>query len=571
MRHLRRFPLRMAVAAVAAALGVAFAEGPLFVTQARLSPARWFGRQGVLRSIAAGDRRIDAVSFVDVDAAGGIVVAGTSTVRSTSGGLDDVAPALARFLPDGTLDPVFGDAGIAVLPLRGFPAALTVDAQRRPAISGSFRDPSRTGTGSEAGLVRLTANGVPDASFSSDGFAGDAATGTLGLRFVQASPADRSILAYSERTSDSGGIVRFAEDGTFDASYGNLGLAATEGFFLDLAVDSTGGAIVVSGSSVVRFDAAGRRDLAFGEAGVLVGPSRGTVVGLAVEIDSVGRIVVLGTEGNLPRSLFRFQHTGAVDTTFGEGGIASLALGIPANAEAPQLALGVPRIAEGSYAMCSTLHFSLPNDLSRQSGAFGSLVQSFHPLEPLAVKSLVRRDAKMVHGRQTQTFLGDIAVSPLGQVAYAVGSTTVRSGRGETLRSTPVVLAVDLTRSTPLPMPEFGIEWEGPLDVEFAADHATVNGAVRVTNSGRGGVVNARVVYFLSDDATLDSSDRRLVELTTGALRPRSGKTQSLADLFLPGPAEDLHGRRIIAVINPNGLTPEADPFDDVAVSGPIP
>jgi uncharacterized delta-60 repeat protein len=164
-------------------------------------------------------------------------------------------------------------------------------------------------------------------------------------------------------------IVRYLEDGKLDPSFGKGGVVTVPrpagGIFVlsDVAVDSLGRVVVVgltrplptnstpdpviSSATIMRFQADGRPDPTFGDDGMLItelglgepttkeGAYGGPSVGLrSVVIDSQNRIVISGgyvTElAGCARSVnskgfvARLTESGALDPTFGVGGIRAL-------------------------------------------------------------------------------------------------------------------------------------------------------------------------------------------------------------------------------------------------------
>ncbi|UJA18842.1 hypothetical protein HJD18_00570 [Thermoleophilia bacterium SCSIO 60948] len=110
---------------------------------------------------------------VELDSLGRIVLAGYGASDVPRAGADI---ALARFLPDGTLDPSFGDDGRVTaapgpLAYAESAAALSVGADDELTIAGQFA-PSFDGPADDTDMIvaRFAEDGAPDASFSGDGF-----------------------------------------------------------------------------------------------------------------------------------------------------------------------------------------------------------------------------------------------------------------------------------------------------------------------------------------------------------------------------------------------------------------
>lgn len=186
---------------------------------------------------------------------------------------------------------------------------------------------------------------------------------TPGNQKMALAPGGKLVVAGAQK------IVRYLEDGKLDPTFGENGVVRvarpTGGVFVlsGVAVDSLGRVVVVgltrplptnstpdpviSSATVMRFTAEGKPDPTFGTKGVLIsdlglgdpaapsGTYGGPSVGLrSVAIDSQNRIVVSGgyvTElAKCERSVnskgfvARLTQSGALDQTFGAGGIRAL-------------------------------------------------------------------------------------------------------------------------------------------------------------------------------------------------------------------------------------------------------
>src|SRR5262245_10500469 len=138
--------------------------------------------------------------------------AGRVLVADVSG----AAPRVARLDADGRLDPAFGAAGVAEIPvaLGGKALGLEVDAAGRIVVTGFFgetgTDPGAPGyTGLVYGAARLLADGSLDPAFSGDGLLElDRATGVRFLGPVRASGGDGAMLATAEKPSPTGPYPR---------------------------------------------------------------------------------------------------------------------------------------------------------------------------------------------------------------------------------------------------------------------------------------------------------------------------------------------------------------------------
>jgi uncharacterized delta-60 repeat protein len=155
-----------------------------------------FGTNGyVSKNLAVGTNGESARGIV-VQSTGKIVVA--ATIEHAGGDARDRDIAVARFLPDGTLDTTFGAAGVAVLDLStgvvdgsAFRAdsqwGLALAAGDKLVVSGGMVGSGRTDT--DFALVRLEADGAYDATFGTGGVF------SLDINNAQASARQATVLA----------------------------------------------------------------------------------------------------------------------------------------------------------------------------------------------------------------------------------------------------------------------------------------------------------------------------------------------------------------------------------------
>jgi uncharacterized delta-60 repeat protein len=166
--------------------------------------------------------------------------------------------ALARFLPDGTLDPGFGSGGVVVTgtgdaPGNVIPRALLVVAGGKIVVASRMN--------SAFVLSRYDADGTLDTSFGTSGFAIAPVEFISGGRpqalFLE--PGDK-ILAVANAAPAA---VRFLADGTLDTTYGTGGYADVSARGLMAAVRDGDGVVVTTGGSLFRITADGSLDTAF--------------------------------------------------------------------------------------------------------------------------------------------------------------------------------------------------------------------------------------------------------------------------------------------------------------------
>jgi uncharacterized delta-60 repeat protein len=233
---------------------------------------------------------------------GKLVVAGTLAPIDVSESL-----AVYRYLPDGTLDPTFGTHGKVVLDVGRAESANAVAIQPdgKIVLAGEVFDPAVSRF--RFLLVRLNADGTPDATFNGDGNAdgviitavlGDATTHLSSQARGVAIQADGRIVLAGETQRDGAhpafAVVRYTSTGAIDAGFGT------------------------DGRQVFDFGGGGTR-----------GPEAAAA---AIGIDSAGRLVVGGrasgaTNFSTDFAVARLDPvTGAFDNTFDTDGKATASL-----------------------------------------------------------------------------------------------------------------------------------------------------------------------------------------------------------------------------------------------------
>ncbi|MQY30469.1 delta-60 repeat domain-containing protein [Nocardia aurantia] len=302
-----------------------------------------FGDKGVVS--ADFDGRSDVAAAVLVQPDGRIVAVGTSR-----GDGDGDIIAVARYTADGRPDPAFGVAGQVSTDLgsradHGNAAALQPDGKL--IVAGSTHDPDR---GDEFVLLRYLPDGTLDPGFGTAGvvstdFGGRADTANA----VVVQPDGRIVAVGTNQgngTGDNIAVARYRPDGTLDTGFGDGGRISTDltgtddrGNAVALQPD---GRILVAGSThdlvqgdnflLVRYTADGRLDPTFGKAGAVATDFGGAADSAnAVGIQAGGKIVVAGTshgDENTDRiAVARYTRDGTLDPAFGRNGQATTEFG----------------------------------------------------------------------------------------------------------------------------------------------------------------------------------------------------------------------------------------------------
>ncbi len=244
----------------------------------------------------------------------------------------------------GTLASGFGHGGVASLPgnTRLFGDAFQSD--------GKLVVTGQRGTSSGATLIvgRLTSSGGSDGSFGGGVVAGPAIGSQFGSGSIGRAVAiqsDGKIVVVGKATDSSGTgtlgmlIERFNSNGSLDTSFGSGGvvkvLTAQFGDGYGVAI-APGGKIVAAGSAnsssggsniaVVRLNSNGSLDSSFGSGGIVtLARTDSKAQGVAVQSDN--KVVIVGSEApdlQVPNAIIaRLTSSGALDSSFAQGGVYS--------------------------------------------------------------------------------------------------------------------------------------------------------------------------------------------------------------------------------------------------------
>ncbi len=355
------------------ALGCAGAAFGAAAQPGDLDPA--FGTNGMVRLDKHGGN--DALAADDT-ASGGLAI-------QADGKLLVPRPAgVWRLNPDGTLDQSFGAGGTTLAPPGNNTNSVLELADGKIATGGSVVQHTPNSTDIyDLAVTRLLSDGRPDLAFGVLGRAavdlsmGCCAAGARALALLEQRNGKivaAGSVAYASWESSGGFefpdllLSRFDTAGSLDPSFGGSGgtvlLHTTDwvtpggkfaggkfalgGELLGLA-EQADGALVAAGFmetqlAVARFSADGVLDPTFGGKGVVtlqVGPAGAAAIASAVAVQSDGKIVVAGRTRfdcdlddpsckRVRRGVVaRFNADGALDASFGTGGVALLDAGEP--------------------------------------------------------------------------------------------------------------------------------------------------------------------------------------------------------------------------------------------------
>lgn len=432
---------------------------------------------------------------------------------------------IARYLPDGALDPSFGVGGKASIYLQG--RAGYLNGKTSPSALALQPDGAILLAGYESNdlvLLRLTPDGARDLGFGVAGITQIPLPSSYEATQSIALAADGMIwLAGNIRAGgqDDLLVARLSGAGLLDAGFGTAGMVT-----LDLAgatdtvsavlpqpdgrlllVGTSGAGTSASALALVRLLPDGRPDPDMGPAGVTLTSRPGlALAATAAQAAPGGALLVSGTATGAAGSdllLARFGPDGALDPSFGDGGLVLTDVH-----GQDQAGAALARAADGAiFAAGTSLRFGVPDLLLARYDASGALDPTFGAggLRTADLVQVPEGTALVLprpDGRIVRVFMAQSGASPsdlfLGR-ALADGSPDLSFGeRGL------VAVSQDLDRSTSVIIDAPAVEYaQEPL---FLADGRIVLAVTIVDVNGPdgGGVEGALLCYL--PDGRLDPS-----------------------------------------------------------------
>ncbi len=299
-----------------------------------------FGANGV--SLVGVEQYMCWHSDLALQADGKIVAVGTID------GHNDPRAVLMRYLPDGTLDPSFGDEGVVLsdpMPLT-HAMAVAIDSDQRIVVAQQARPGFDPDDPAYFVTRRYLPDGSVDSSFGIGGIAqGAFNNGQDSLFDLEIQPDGKIVVVGSAGALDYSffhfGIVRYTADGFRDPTFGSMGLATVD-FGLHsgasaVATDSLGRIVMVGGVSngggnghgaLARLMSDGSLDASFQGIGKVVEPWPYLGYSSMAISSQDEEILAIGTSDTGTLRLARYETTGLLDSTFGSSGFAE-ALPLP--------------------------------------------------------------------------------------------------------------------------------------------------------------------------------------------------------------------------------------------------
>ncbi|HEX8246941.1 MAG TPA: hypothetical protein VF599_02060 [Pyrinomonadaceae bacterium] len=280
---------------------------------------------------------------------GKIIVVGQSYNQAN----EDIA--LVRYNTNGTLDTSFGSQGKVVTDINNRSDAarsVVLQPDGKILVAGGTRE---LPFGSQKALfARYNQNGSLDTSFGNGGIAIiDPVDAGIGIKDMILQPDGKIVVGgnyatYVPTYFSANLVARYNSNGTPDTSFGNNGIVLTQvsnstvyKFEALETIAYSNGKIVAAGEAtfgqhdynnteyfLVRFESNGTIDTSFGNAGLVItdfGPYRASTP-TDLEPQSGGKILAVGYThnrgytGSFEVSMARYTSSGALDTTFADGG-----------------------------------------------------------------------------------------------------------------------------------------------------------------------------------------------------------------------------------------------------------
>lgn len=398
------------------------------------TPDYTFGNGGKRTTALSGAGDFGRTVLLQPD--GKIVVAGYVYFNT------DYDFAVVRYLPDGTLDNSFGNAGIVISAIGDYndyalTAALQPDG--KILLGGEARTPGVTTT--DFTLVRYLPNGAPDASFATEGILFmDFDNNVDRVSSIALQPDGKIILAgvASNGVNFDFALARYLPDGNRDYTFDNDARVITAigdgDDYAQSVVVQPDGRIVVAGYSqhngvdydfaLARYLPDGALDGSFSPqetVGVLttaIGAGEDRAYATALLPDE--KIIVAGFSSNgtdLDFALARYNTTGNLDAGFGTDGIQTTPIGNSGEAALDCAIQPDGKIVAVGTTSAGTSDFGLaryqPNGaLDNSFGNDGKLFTDFDFKEDFAVAVAIQPDGKLVvGGRSGQGSIFDFSLA----------------------------------------------------------------------------------------------------------------------------------------------------------------
>lgn len=298
-----------------------------------------FGSNGIITTDLQ-DERNDVAKTMVVQTDGKIILAGYSTKVQSGGSIQSIA--LVRYNKTGSVDQTFGTNGIVIKNIgieNSLINAMALQTDGKIVAVGYLVNKTSQ---SDFALIRFNSNGTLDNSFGDSGIV----SGIVSNRQDQANSIaiqpDGKILVAGFTTNENYtdcAILRYNSDGSIDSTFGISGRIIKSFGSADDQINAIAlqpnGKILIAGVKDTtfsdgtficsRFNSNGALDSTFGVGGLVTTTSTigidNTVNSIALQPD--GKIILAGSSKYIDTRVFmalRYDINGALDNTFGTGG-----------------------------------------------------------------------------------------------------------------------------------------------------------------------------------------------------------------------------------------------------------
>jgi uncharacterized delta-60 repeat protein len=292
-------------------------------------------------------RNNDSGASVVIEPNGTLIESGltsTSTTGKNGKVTTTYAVGLTAYNPDGSLDTAFGNGGQVIGPATSGYAAVNVVLYP---TAGTANDGKFLVTGLRGfAFARYNANGTLDTSFGQGGIATanfGTTLGTEGTGSAVIEPNGQIVALGQSQDALTAELARFNANGSLDTSFGNSGLATAQVPYASTLLSQPDGSLVVVGYDQLQFPSplvmagfsgTGTLNKSFGSSGTGYVTNSSFNGGAGISgalgvLDPTGKttddqIVVIGTAASGGGwELTRYNPNGALDTSFGNGGMVN--------------------------------------------------------------------------------------------------------------------------------------------------------------------------------------------------------------------------------------------------------
>jgi uncharacterized delta-60 repeat protein len=321
-----------------------------------------YNPSGTLDTSFSGDGRQTTDLGGGTEGARGVAIQDDGKLVAVGFSFPDADFKVARYNPNGSLDTSFSGDGRQTTDFGDLAQAEDVAIQG----DGKIIAVGTTGTGNDAdfALARYNPNGSLDPTFSGDGR--ETTDFGLGANGV-ALQGDGKIVAVGPATGGAFGLARYNPDGTLDPSFSGDGRQMTPfGPFDDqaagVALQGDGKIVAVGVASgrdfgIARYNSDGVLDSSFNLSGRQTTDFGGSDQAKGVAIQSDGKIVAVGAAGG-EFALARYRADGSLDASFSGdgkqttdfGGLDDGATGIAIQSDGKIVAVGKASIGDFALA-----------------------------------------------------------------------------------------------------------------------------------------------------------------------------------------------------------------------------